>query len=567
MNDARLKRKVKATNTRMHAGRRWPGLVVRAILVIALIAVPASAVRRPPKPMPAVMKVKLQKAHAAARAGCIRVAKTATMKRLCGQKAPAVTGVKSTASVVGGYQQYGFVCRYDNASGGSWSAAIASGPDDFVGGTRDFLLWLQFPPGLDQLPGGTYVMTVFAAAYCDVYGSVAYPDGAVNPPAITPDAPTASDACAMAGDTYTIPDAVPVPLFTLFGPDETKVNLQDPDVGIMYLVNGVMTAPGTYRVSSTGTRTILIEAVPTTNRYTVKQPDRWVLRFTDEPCPHEVSPVRPAIVNQVCGPNNDVIGRVESPIGLSYDYGQWQDNTRTVTVTAGDGYVIAGDADGTVSWTYTDHATPCPIAVATRAPTVQELCGPTNDIITVPAIEGVHYTVGDWVADGTLTVTAAADPGYVIAAGSGIAWKVTDAARKCPVIDPPLRRTSLSLTMVGRTVRASNKKVVYGLIIRNTGRTTARNVVIRYKVPAGLSLVGRPVDARIRKGVIVWRIGDLQPGAWVFFDAAMKPIRNRTVRRCSDSRTVADNATTVSARRCTRFLRVAGTHFSGGVTG
>jgi uncharacterized repeat protein (TIGR01451 family) len=121
--------------------------------------------------------------------------------------------------------------------------------------------------------------------------------------------------------------------------------------------------------------------------------------------------------------------------------------------------------------------------------------------------------------------------------------------------------------MVGRTVRASNKKVVYGLIIRNTGRTTARNVVIRYTVPAGLSLVKRPVDARIRKGVIVWRIGDLQPGTWVFFDAAMKAIRNRTVRRCSDSRTVADNAETVKARRCTRFLRVAGRRFPGGVTG
>lgn len=567
MNVGRLRRKVTVTNTRRHAGRGWASPIIRTMLVIALIAVPAAAVRRPPKPMPAAMKVSLQKAHAAARAGCIRVAKTTRMKRLCGQPVPARTGVKTTSSVVAGYQQYGFVCRYDNASGGSWSASSLSGPDDFVGGTRDFLLWLQFPPGLDQLPGGSYVMSVFAAAYCDVYGSVAYPDGAVNPPAITPDAPRSSDGCAVAGDTYTIPDAVPVPLFTLFGPDETKVNLHDPDVGIMYLVNGVPTAPGTYRVPSTGTRTITIDAVATTSRYTVNAPDRWVLRFTDVPCPRMVEPVRPAIANQLCGPNNDVVGRVGSITGLSYDYGQWRDNMRTVTARAWDGYVIAGEADGTVTWTFTDHATPCPISVTTRAPTVQELCGPVNDMITVPSIVGVHYTVGDWASDGTLTVTATADPGYVIAAGSGIAWKVTDAARECPIIDPPLRQTSLSLTMVGRTVRASNKRVVYGLIIRNTGTTTAKNVVIRYTIPAGLSLVKRPDDARITNGVIVWRIGDLQPGAWVFFDAAMKSIRNRTVRRCSDSRTVADNAGSVTARRCTRFLRVAGKRFPGGVTG
>ena len=566
MSGGRLQGKGKNTNTRMDARRGWPSVVIRAMLVLTLIAVPTAAVPRPPKPMPTAMKAKLQKAHATARAGCVKVAKTAAMKRLCGLPVATRTGVKTTSSVVAGYQQYPFVCRY-SATGEFWSATSFSGPDDFVDGTRDFLMWLQFPPGLDKLPGGTYVMSVFAAAYCDVYGSVVYPPGAVNPPVVTPNVPTSVNSCGMAGDTYTIPDAVPVPLFTLFGPDETKVNLVDPDVGVMYLVDGVPTPPGTYRVPSTGSRRIVVEAVATTTRYTVNEPNRWVLRFTDVPCPRVVEPVRPTITSQVCGPNNDVIGRVASISGLTYDYGRWQGNTRTVTATTWDGYIIAGDGDGVVSWTFTDHATPCPISVSTRAPTVYELCGPANDMITVPVVAGVRYPVGDWEADGTLTITAAAEPGYVIAAGSGIAWKVTDAARACPVVDGPLRRTSLSLRMVGRTVRASNKKVVYGLIIRNTGTTTAKNVVIRYKVPAGLSLVGRPVDARIQKGVIVWRIGDLQPGSWIFLDASMKPIRNRTVRRCSDSRTGADNATTVRARRCTRFLRVAGTRFPGGVTG
>ncbi len=512
------------------------------------------------------MKATLKAAHATARTGCIRAAKTVHTKRLCGQIPPPAPGVKRTSSVVSGFQQYGFVCHYESQFGGFWSSSLFTGVDDFPNNSRDFLLWLQFPPGLDELPGGTYVMTVFASVYCDVYGSVAYPGNDQTPPPITPDVPAVVDACGTANDTYSVPDAVPVPLFRLFGPDETMVNLVDPDVGIMYLVDGVVTAPGTYHAPAGGSRTVTIQALATTSRYRVRNPDSWTIRFTDEQCPRSVVPVKPTIANTVCGPDNDVIDRLDQITGLTYDYGRWQNNRRTVTATAWDGYYIPANTDGSVSWTYVDDAAPCPISVTTRAPTVQEVCGPTNDVITVAATEGVTYTVGTWNSNGTIAITAAANPGYVIAPGAGIAWQVTDGAKDCPIVDPPLRPTVLSIRMVGRTVRVANKKVVYGLIIRNTGRTTAQDVVIKDPIPAGLSVVGRPVDATIRKGVIVWHIGDLQPGSWIYLEAQMRPVRNRTVRRCNSARSVAANAQTVSARRCTRFIRVAGTSF-GGVTG
>jgi uncharacterized repeat protein (TIGR01451 family) len=279
-----------------------------------------------------------------------------------------------------------------------------------------------------------------------------------------------------------------------------------------------------------------------------------------------VVPVAPTVSEVVCGANNDIIGRIDEISGLRYDYGEWNANRRTVRATARDGWVIPGDPDGVVSWTFEDQATPCPILVRTRPPSVQELCGPANDIITVPTIEGISYEVGEWTSDGVLSVTAAALPGYRIEEGSAIGWRVSDGGRECPVVEPPIRPTTLSIRMIGNRVRRADKTVTYGLFITNTGTTTARNVVIRDPVPKGLAVVGRPVEGRLVRGVVTWRIGDLQPGAWIYLTAKMRVTRNRTIRRCNGAISVAENADRAIATRCTRFVRVAGRSF-GGVTG
>ncbi|MBO2990671.1 InlB B-repeat-containing protein [Leucobacter tardus] len=93
--------------------------------------------------------------------------------------------------------------------------------------------------------------------------------------------------------------------------------------------------------------------------------------------------------------------------------------TLTVSAVAEEGYVLA---DGTHEWTYVyEDQTPDPIEVTAEAPTRE------GNVVTIPTVEGVTYVDGaNAVLTGavtltegqSLTVTATADDGYVLADGT-----------------------------------------------------------------------------------------------------------------------------------------------------
>ncbi len=69
-------------------------------------------------------------------------------------------------------------------------------------------------------------------------------------------------------------------------------------------------------------------------------------------------------------------------------------------------------------------------AVTASAPTVVPVCGPNNDMVTIPTTEGVTYTAGDWV-DGQYTVTAAANADFELIGDES--WTFTDEDTACPI--------------------------------------------------------------------------------------------------------------------------------------
>ncbi len=74
-------------------------------------------------------------------------------------------------------------------------------------------------------------------------------------------------------------------------------------------------------------------------------------------------------------------------------------------------------------------ASAAPADIPTVAPTVDPLCGPNNDAVTIPEVESVTYSDTGWV-EGERTITAAADEGYVLDGQSE--WAFTDEATLCP---------------------------------------------------------------------------------------------------------------------------------------
>jgi hypothetical protein len=89
-------------------------------------------------------------------------------------------------------------------------------------------------------------------------------------------------------------------------------------------------------------------------------------------------------------------------------------------------------------------ATAASAKTLSTAPTVVPLCGPNNDAVTIPTIEGLTYSDAGWI-DGERTITATADEGYVLDGQSS--WTFADEATACPieitgvdvtVVDPPI---------------------------------------------------------------------------------------------------------------------------------
>ena len=174
--------------------------------------------------------------------------------------------------------------------------------------------------------------------------------------------------------------------------------------------------------------------------------------------PTSVTPTAPTFTDKV-GTADDSY-TVPSKAGVEYSVGGvvtaagTNPGSGTVTVTAGakPGYVLAG----TTTWTFefTDGAAAA--SVTPTAPTFTDKVGTADDSYTVPSKAGVEYSVGGVVTAagtypgrGSVTVTAGAKPGYVLAGTTTWTFQFTD-------VVPPTPTPSPSVTVAGVVASASS---------------------------------------------------------------------------------------------------------------
>ena len=271
-----------------------------------------------------------------------------------------------------------------------------------------------------------------------------------QPTSVYAQTPTRKDPCGTENDTYTIPAVE----------------------GVQYRVDGQPVAPGTY--STHGDKHIEITA-RAKQGYILIGRDCWKLDFTNnKQCVIEIKPIAPQepVVN--CGPANDSITLPEQE-GVTYST-VWQGNKLVVTATAKKGYTFP-DYMKTVSWTFTDAATPCPVEVVVpEDPTV--VCGPNNDVVTLPReVNHVTYTQTGW-ANGENTITAIAADGYYIAGTEGkqtsIEWTLYDDATLCA--------TTVTVPVDPTVVCGANNDVVTvpksdHVIYTSTGWVNGKNTI------------------------------------------------------------------------------------------
>ncbi len=134
--------------------------------------------------------------------------------------------------------------------------------------------------------------------------------------------------------------------------------------------------------------------------------------YTDSgPCITE--PPLPPTVTEVCGPDNDVVLLPESQpanVIVASD-GQWLDGAWMIAFSAADGYALPADVD--IVLQLIDASTPCPTD-APVSPVQTAICGPDNDLITIPD-QPTGVTLGTdtgWV-DGGRTITFAVAPEFI----------------------------------------------------------------------------------------------------------------------------------------------------------
>jgi uncharacterized repeat protein (TIGR01451 family) len=135
---------------------------------------------------------------------------------------------------------------------------------------------------------------------------------------------------------------------------------------------------------------------------------------------------------------------------------------------------------------------------------------------------------------------------------------VTTPAVAPPAVVPPsavpvatARPARLRLGKRGPARVRFARAIRYTLTVANRSAVTAQDVVVRDPVPRGTSLGRLPARARLEAGAVVWRLGDLPPGARVTVHLRLRAdvLSARRVRNVA--RASAANASTVRAQAVT----------------
>ena len=164
-----------------------------------------------------------------------------------------------------------------------------------------------------------------------------------------------------------------------------------------------------------------------------------------------------------------------------------------------------------------------------------------------------------WVVPSTLTgelvVPVAAAPPVTPEVPVAPVVPVTPApAPVPPSVVPTGRPAALHLVKTAPRAVMTGLPVRYTLTITNITGRTAEDVVVRDVLPRGTYLRVTPAGARLVKGVVVWRIGDLAPKSTVVRRITLwtLPTTGPVLRNAATA--VASNAALVRARAVTRVL-------------
>lgn len=118
---------------------------------------------------------------------------------------------------------------------------------------------------------------------------------------------------------------------------------------------------------------------------------------------------------------------------------------------------------------------------------------------------------------------------------------------------PTVNRTAvLRISKTGPKRARGLQRVTYRIVVRNSGKAVARNVVLRDRLPKGLAYVRTSTTASFRKGLVTVRLGNLRPGARKIVRVIVKAPSNARGRktnvasvRATGVRPVRDTARTV----------------------
>lgn len=242
-------------------------------------------------------------------------------------------------------------------------------------------------------------------------------------------------------------------------------------------VEASITVPETTGVTYTQTRegrTVTVQATANEGyHFAENAPTHWTFVIPDVvPCAEEVTPAAPTFVPaESCGVEGTVT--IPDTEGVSYETrrdGRWI----TVIATADNGFVLAEGARD--QWQFEIPAiVPCPTGVAPAAPTLApaEQCGVEGTVV-IPDTEGVTYS--QTREGNTVTVTATANDGYVIAEGARSTWEITiPDVEPCPEEVTPVAPTLVPAEQCGVEGTVSIPEVT-GVVY--TASTTGRVVTV-----------------------------------------------------------------------------------------
>jgi uncharacterized repeat protein (TIGR01451 family) len=136
----------------------------------------------------------------------------------------------------------------------------------------------------------------------------------------------------------------------------------------------------------------------------------------------------------------------------------------------------------------------------------------------------------------------------------------TDCAARASGVRSARSRTptpTLAVTKVAPKTLKSGSQIPYIITVRNTGKVTARNVVVADRVPSGLSYLTSSKRPHQVGRSIIWRVGDLRPGQSRTMRIVLQAPLGLVGSRTNTVVATAAQAKRVTAAATTRLTRVS----------